>query len=227
MEAWWVQGEFFISRRDAETQRDILGLRLRACQYQAIVQHLGSGAKPQLIKSLSAISASLREITTISATRDSRAPTLNSQTILRLHDDVLHLGRCGLERFAHPVAAAHDERVRAGLRRLCEHAVDGLAVAPLHRRRGGDVARLGRVARCRDRSFFHDHIYRATPGCGFRHPPRRVHEGASCAHSASPSCGRTRLLSDPCLMPFVEGSGEIPETTKDIGVDFGVAAKSM
>ena len=28
-------------------------------------------------------------------------------------------------------------------------------------------------------------------------------------------------------MPFVEGSGEIPETTKDIGVDFGLAAKSM
>lgn len=28
-------------------------------------------------------------------------------------------------------------------------------------------------------------------------------------------------------MPFVEGLGRIPETTKDLGVNLGVAAKSM
>ena len=60
-----------------------------------------------------------------------------------------------------------------------------------------------------------------------RHPLRLVHAGVSCERSASPSCGRRRLSSGPCLMPFVEGPRPIPETTKDIGVDFALAARFM
>ena len=72
-----------------------------------------------------------------------------------------------------------------------------------------------------------DHIYIGTPGFGFRRPPRRVRTGAWCERRASPICGRRRLLSGPCLMPFGKGLGGIPETPKGIGVGFGVAAKSM
>ena len=66
-----------------------------------------------------------------------------------------------------------------------------------------------------------------TPGCGFAHLLRRVHVGASCEHSASPSFGRRRRFSGPCLVPFVEGLGGISETTKDIGVDFAPWAKKL
>ena len=74
------------------------------------------------------------------------------------------------------------------------------------------------------RGVFHDYIYIGTPGCGFRHPLRRVHTGVSCERNASPNGGRTRLFSGPCLMPFGKGLRGIPETPKDIGVDFRVAA---
>ena len=35
------------------------------------------------------------------------------------------------------------------------------------------------------------------------------------------------IVQHPRLMPFVEGFGQIPETTKGLGVNLGVAAKSM
>ena len=38
---------------------------------------------------------------------------------------------------------------------------------------------------------------------------------------------RRRRFSGPCLVPFVERPGGIPETTKDIGVDFAPWAKKL
>ena len=38
---------------------------------------------------------------------------------------------------------------------------------------------------------------------------------------------RRRRFSGPCLVPFVERPGGIPETTKDIGVDFALWVKKL